>query len=255
MDAGQSNGGRSPSSDPKVCLLGREMMLKDRKRVTEKLAHDFRLRAEIVQQYGEFLRTLFSVGDWFVTLTFRDRHQDAAKKLDALPAGEIKRKPKAELVAAKIWKCDPDPRIADWEPYSKNRVAPGPPVRDAALREIEHWLLELGWEASGHTRQEIFDRLAAGLTGPARRAFAKTICRKCLICAALNAPVTFGLYLDIRATVTSAIGWVIAEEFGRHGGRWHVHLLIKGVRHLRRRKWWKRAFIRFGRSRIEPLHE
>jgi hypothetical protein len=228
-------------------------MLKDRKRLIEKLAHDFLWRAEIVQQYGEFLRTLFSVGDWFVTLTFRDRHQDLVK-IDGLPRKKQRQRPNLEFVSANMSKCGPDPRIADWEPDSKNRVAPGPPVRDAALREIEHWLLELGWEASGHTRQEIFDRLAEGLTGAERRAFAKTLCRKCLICAALNDPATFAFYLDIRATATSAIGWVIAEEFGRHGGRWHVHLLIKGVQQLRRRKWWRRAFIRFGRSRIEPVH-
>lgn len=50
-----------------------------------------------------------------------------------------------------------------------------------------------------------------------------------------------------------AIGWIIAEEFGRAGGRYHCHLLIAGVGHLQRRFWWSVAFERFGRTRIEPF--
>lgn len=49
------------------------------------------------------------------------------------------------------------------------------------------------------------------------------------------------------------IGWTIAEEFGCVGGRWHCHLLISGVSHLRRRFWWAEAFRRFGRSEISPF--
>jgi hypothetical protein len=122
------------------------------------------------------------------------------------------------------------------------------------LREIEHFLIELGWEAAGHTRQEIFNYLADGLSGSERRAFARSLRGKCLSCALLADPVTFHRYEDIRKVATATIGWVIAEEFGRAGGRWHVHLLVRGVQHLRRKKWWKRAFRHFGRSRIEPIH-
>lgn len=50
------------------------------------------------------------------------------------------------------------------------------------------------------------------------------------------------------------IGWVLAEEFGRLGGRWHCHLLICGVCHLHRGFWWREAFRRFGISRIEPFN-
>ena len=123
------------------------------------------------------------------------------------------------------------------------------------MREIEHWLLELGWEAAGRTRQEIFDRLADGLAGKERRDFARRICRKCLCCAVLEDPVTFSFFCEIHKIAGAAIGWVIAEEFGRAGGRWHVHLLVRGAQHIRRKKWWKRAFLRFGRNRIEPIHE
>jgi len=60
---------------------------------------------------------------------------------------------------------------------------------------------------------------------------------------------------DIQAAAGgSSIGWVIAEEFGRIGGRWHCHLLISGVSRLRRRFWWSEAFRRFGRTRIEPFN-
>jgi len=49
------------------------------------------------------------------------------------------------------------------------------------------------------------------------------------------------------------IGWILAEEFGRVGGRYHCHLLITGVRHLQRRFWWSVAFNRFGCTSIEPF--
>jgi hypothetical protein len=51
----------------------------------------------------------------------------------------------------------------------------------------------------------------------------------------------------------SRVGWVIAEEFGPLGGRWHCHGLLCGVSHLSRRFWWAEAFRRFGRTTIEPF--
>jgi len=225
-------------------------MLKDKKLMVERWAANRRLFRAVVVQYAAFLRTLFSIGDWFVTLTFRDRHQDSWKA-NKLPVKSYVVKRTNKVFTA----CPPDPRLTSWEPDSKNRPKPGPPVRDAALREIEHWLVELGWEAAGCTRQEIFNYLADGLYGNERQTFAKRICRRCLCCALLDDPVTLHHYFEIRKVATATIGWVIAEEFGRAGGRWHVHLLIQGVQHLRRKKWWKHAFVRFGRCRIEPIHE
>lgn len=58
---------------------------------------------------------------------------------------------------------------------------------------------------------------------------------------------------DLEAAAGKPIGWVIAEEFGALGGRWHCHGLICGVSHLQRRFWWAEAFRRFGRTRIEPF--
>lgn len=234
-------------------------MLKDRRYKVERMADNIRLRRQVVQEYGIFLRTLFTVGDWFVTLTFRDRLQDSNQEsckpsTTTVNGGDWKRKAWGHL-GIQATKYPPDPRLETWEPDSKNRKNPKPPVRDAALREIDHWLLELGWEAAGHTRQEIFDRLAEGLWGRGRRAIARRIYRKCLCCAVLDDPVTFTFYSEIRKVATEAIGWVIAEEFGRAGGRWHVHLLVRGVQNIRRKKWWRRAFVRFGRSRIEAIHE
>lgn len=51
----------------------------------------------------------------------------------------------------------------------------------------------------------------------------------------------------------SQVGWVVAEEFGALGGRWHCHGLVCGVSHLSRRFWWAEAFRRFGRTTIEPF--
>lgn len=58
---------------------------------------------------------------------------------------------------------------------------------------------------------------------------------------------------DIEAHAGRPVGWVIAEEFGALGGRWHCHGLIHGTSALERRFWWREAFRRFGRTRIEPF--
>jgi len=55
-----------------------------------------------------------------------------------------------------------------------------------------------------------------------------------------------------RAT-SKAVGWVIAEEFGKLGGRYHCHALVTGVADQYRKFWWAEAFRRFGRTRIEPF--
>jgi hypothetical protein len=229
-------------------------MLADKKRAVTRFAANRRLGRQMAEEYGLFLRTLFSVGDWIVTLTFRDRYQDTQDKSRNSSQARGERY-KVDGNPQSSAKCSPDPRLENWEPDSRYRREPGPPVKDLALREIEHWLLELGWEAAGHSRQEIFDRLADGLLRNERRDFAKRISRKCLCCAVLADPVTFSFFYDIHKIATATIGWVIAEEFGRAGGRWHVHLLVRGAQHVRRKKWWKRAFLRFGRSRIEAIHE
>lgn len=58
---------------------------------------------------------------------------------------------------------------------------------------------------------------------------------------------------DLQAHAGKRVGWVIAEEFGALGGRWHAHGLICGVSHLPRGFWWNEAYRRFGRTRIEPF--
>src|SRR5215472_4531007 len=58
---------------------------------------------------------------------------------------------------------------------------------------------------------------------------------------------------DVEKQAGHPIGWVIAEEFGRLGGRFHCHALVTGVGELRRDFWWQEAFRRFGRTRIDPF--
>jgi hypothetical protein len=234
-------------------------VLKDRRLVVERAATDFRRKGLLVPVYAAFLRTLFGLGDWFVTITFRDRHK-ASEIKSRWTSRAMRRGSCATIKRNQVWnrqivKCAPDPLLASWEPDSRYGANPGPPVRDVALREIRHWLYELGWEASGHSRQEIFNVLANGLEGRERRAFAKSVCRKCLYCEGMKDAVTLSFFLLMERVATQEIGWVIAEELGKTGGRWHVHLLIRGAQHLRRKKWWWRAFVRFGRSKIEPIHE
>jgi hypothetical protein len=58
---------------------------------------------------------------------------------------------------------------------------------------------------------------------------------------------------DLQIAADKPIRAMIAEEFGRIGGRYHAHALVAGVAHLRRDVWWKEAFRRFGRTRISPF--
>ena len=228
-------------------------MLRDKRRKVERIAANRKRTKELLPAYAAFLRTLFSLEDWVVTITFRDQYQDSV--CYSIPGETKKLHPWAPFRREVSYSLlESDPRLTNWVPDSRFRKKPGPPVRDAALREIYHFLLELGWEAAGHSRQEMFDRLAEGLEGKVRRGFAKYLCRRCLCCELFNDPVTLSFFFKAEAIATTQIGWVIAEEYGNVSGRWHLHLLIRGVHHLRRRKWWRRSFVRFGRTRIEPLH-
>jgi hypothetical protein len=59
---------------------------------------------------------------------------------------------------------------------------------------------------------------------------------------------------DIQGAVGGKqIGWMLAEEFGRLGGRYHCHLLVTGVVNQTRTFWWREAFRRFGRTVIDPF--
>jgi hypothetical protein len=60
--------------------------------------------------------------------------------------------------------------------------------------------------------------------------------------------------LLIQRDAGKQIGWVIAEQFGRLGGRYHCHVLITGVRHLSRDSWRREANRRFGYTRIEVFN-
>ncbi|MGC9995683.1 MAG: hypothetical protein ABSE79_10200 [Terriglobia bacterium] len=58
---------------------------------------------------------------------------------------------------------------------------------------------------------------------------------------------------DIQQEAGMPIQWMLAEEFGKAGGRFHCHGAVGGVKRLNRRFWWAEAFRRFGRTRIEPF--
>ncbi len=58
---------------------------------------------------------------------------------------------------------------------------------------------------------------------------------------------------DLQSATGEPIRAMVAEEFGRIGGRYHAHALVAGVAHLRRDVWWNEAFKRFGRTRISPF--
>jgi len=60
--------------------------------------------------------------------------------------------------------------------------------------------------------------------------------------------------LLIQRHAGKQIGWVIAEQFGRLGGRYHCHVLVTGVRRLSRDFWRREANRRFGYTRIEVFN-
>jgi hypothetical protein len=226
-------------------------MLVDRRRIVEIAARHRINRVQLVEEYGAFLKTLFETGDWFVTITFRDLYQDADP---ALPTrSEIKRVSDSQISREGHAFLRQDPRIENWEPDSKYRYKSGPPVRDRALREVEHWLVELGMEAVGRGR-EIMDILTEGKDATEKADFEAKLVGRCPCCALLGRPNLAVRFKEFHSIATKSIGWVLAEEFGRVGGRYHVHLIVRGVQRVRRDLFWRRAFDRFGRSRIEPIN-
>jgi hypothetical protein len=59
--------------------------------------------------------------------------------------------------------------------------------------------------------------------------------------------------LRVQSEAQRLIGWVVAEEFGRLGGRYHCHSLITGVQDLSRQFWQREAYRCFGHTRIAPF--
>lgn len=58
--------------------------------------------------------------------------------------------------------------------------------------------------------------------------------------------------LDVTEMGGQNPSWALAEEWGRAGGRYHVHGLVAGVQGVSRRFAWSEAFRRFGRSQVVP---
>ncbi len=265
----------------RVSQVGRKMRsLTDHAQTAAHRGAEIARGRRAVSDYGNFLASVFGPGSWFVTITLRDR-SPALELHPRMPGRPRRFRPyrrfrrlKGKVSRKGLAWCRPDLRIRSWEPDARHRVEPGPPVRDLALREVEHWLFELGWEAAARKRQELFAWLAEGLNASDRRMLARHLVSacpcgrlrkgsfrecpfrkvpRCLVCAILARPDLAQSFEQLFTVSSGAIFWVIAEEFGSAGGRWHVHLLIRGVEYLRRRKWWRRAFVRFGRTRIEPI--
>ena len=59
--------------------------------------------------------------------------------------------------------------------------------------------------------------------------------------------------LLLQRAASKPIGWVIGEEFGGLGWRYHCHVLVSGVGDLYRKFWWAEAFRRFGITLLVPF--
>jgi hypothetical protein len=61
--------------------------------------------------------------------------------------------------------------------------------------------------------------------------------------------------LRVQGKAMGPVGWVIAEEYGQLGGRYHVHALVTGVLNLSRNEWEKEACRCFGRTQIQMFDQ
>jgi hypothetical protein len=162
--------------------------LTDHKMEQERRARSLLLRKQLPQAFGNFIAGL-APWDWFINpFTFRNR----GTAHESGPTVVLERK-------GNFVRYGPDPRLREWEPVSRHRLFPSPPVPDAAVALI------------------------------------------------------FGYFSDLQGAAGKAVGWVLAEELGAIGGRFHCHALVTGVSHLRRDVWWEAAYCRFGRTRIAPF--
>lgn len=68
-------------------------------------------------------------------------------------------------------------------------------------------------------------------------------------------PATVPKVMDWLRTVEKLsphlVSWVLSEEWGNIGGRFHCHALVSHVNEVNRRFAWSIAFERFGRTKIE----
>jgi hypothetical protein len=168
-------------------------LLPDRAGDVERKQRDFERRQRLATQFGDWIADAQGPWDWFINpITFRDRHPG----LETNPKTGAPRQYRAIDRVGPIRIYVADPRLKGWEPDSRGRLNPGPPVPDKALAELKDYLFEL------------------------------------------------------QESAEQPIRWMIAEEFGITGGRYHCHVLVAGVRHLRRDVWWAKAFERFGRTKI-----
>jgi len=58
--------------------------------------------------------------------------------------------------------------------------------------------------------------------------------------------------LELEHDAGNDIGWIMAEAYRHYPRGLHFHLLIQGVSHVSRKKWWRILAGRFGRSQIQP---
>ncbi len=59
---------------------------------------------------------------------------------------------------------------------------------------------------------------------------------------------------ELEDAAGRSIAWVIAEDLGAVGHHLHFHILVSNVGHLDMRVWWRIAFQRFGRTKIDWAH-
>jgi hypothetical protein len=115
-------------------------LLPDRVRDTERMQIDFARRQELASAFGSWIAQSLGPWDWFINpITFRDRHPD----LERDPKTGEPRLYRVAKQRGPISVLVDDPRLKSWEPDSRGRRSPGPPVPDRALAEIKDWLFDL----------------------------------------------------------------------------------------------------------------
>ncbi len=113
--------------------------LSDHRDESEACGSGHHRRAQVAAAFGTWIAYELGPWDWFVTISFRDRHPD----LECDPKTGLPRTFRIKSQYGRLAFLVDDPRLKSWKPRSKYDIQPGPPVPDRALVELSDFFCEL----------------------------------------------------------------------------------------------------------------
>lgn len=115
----------------------------------------------------------------------------------------------------------------------------------------DHRRIQESWTSKQRTERRLLDAYGKFISGLARWTWFATITfSRIPPCPKEGLGSIVRWMDDLQRAARTPVGWVLMEDSGGLGGRWHCHALIAGVEHLRKAVWCKEASRRFGRTLI-----